>query len=126
MAMNSIDQIQQYVGDENLQKVLDHYKDLHAKLKDKSGAMLEEAGERDEKPTMMASAFAWMTTEVKMAMERNHTQIAKIMMNGCNMGIQSIGEYRSKYGGASKEAADLAGDLIHLEEDFSKSMEKYL
>lgn len=126
MAMNSIDQIQQYVGDENLQKVLDHYKDLHAKLKEKSGTMLEEAGERDEKPTMMASAFAWMTTEVKMAIERNHTQIAKIMMNGCNMGIQSIGEYRSKYGGASKEAADLAGDLIHLEEDFSKSMEKYL
>lgn len=126
MAMNSIDQIQEYVEDENLQKDLDHYKDLHAELKVKSEKMLAEAGEEGEKPTMMASAFSWLTTEVKMGLKKDDTQVAKIMMNGCNMGIQSIGENRSKFSEASKEAADLAGDLIHLEEDFSKSMAKYL
>lgn len=59
-------------------------------------------------------------------MNEDTVKLLKECNSGCKMGIQSIGEYRSKFSGASKEASDLAGDLIHLEEDFSKSMEKYL
>ena len=55
----------------------------------------------------MASTMSWLTTEIKMMMHNEGSQIAKIVMNGCNMGIQSIGENLTKYKTASEEAKKL-------------------
>ena len=59
----------------------------------------------------MASAFSWLSTEMKMMFKDDNNQIAKIMMNGCNMGIQSISEDINKYSNASSESVSLAKSL---------------
>ncbi len=47
-----------------------------------------------------AETFAWLTTEMKMLIRDDSSQIAKIMTNGCNIdGIQSIMEVLNETGG---------------------------
>ena len=55
----------------------------------------------------------------------NH-QAAKLMMDGCNMGIQSVCEYENKYESASKESKDTAHELVKIEKDFMEKMERFL
>lgn len=126
MAVNSIDQVQAYVEDENLQEILDCYKLKHEKIMEKTGRLLSEAGEGPEKPGMMASAFSWLSTEIKMLVKGSTSKVAKIMMDGCNMGIQSIAKYKNQYKEADKEAVKTAQDLIDMEEEFSKKMERFI
>ena len=57
---------------------------------------------------------------MKMMMHNEASQIAKIMMNGCNMGIQTIKENITKYKTASEEAVKLAQKLIKVEEEMWK------
>ena len=40
-----------------------------------------------------ASAFSKMTTEMKLMMKDDSSQVAKLVMDGCNMGIQTLGGY---------------------------------
>ena len=51
---------------------------------------------------------------------------AKILMDGCNMGIQSICGFRNQYAGASRESMDLADRLIRTEEALRDEMKAYL
>lgn len=126
MAIGSMKQISEYAENDNLREVLAHYKDKHEELEKKSSGMLKVCGKEEKEPGVMAAAFAWFTTEVKMMIQDDSSQIAKIMMNGCNMGIQSISEYQHEFAEASDEAQALAGELVRVEEDFMKDLKPYL
>ena len=116
----------EYSMKDGLSQTLEKYKEAHEKLQQEASEMLKEHGEPDKQPSLMASAMSWTTTEMKMFMRDDNTQIAKIMMNGCNMGIQTIGEDISKYQQASKEAVQLAEKLIDLEERFASDIKEFL
>lgn len=126
MAINSMNQIQDYVTDEGLTKLILESKERHEKLEAESTKLLEENGEYEKDPSMMASAMSWLTTEMKMMVKRSDTEIAKIMMNGCNMGIQTITEKSHEYENASPESKKLAEKLVKEEEDFMRELKKYL
>lgn len=126
MAINSMQQIQDYVTDEGLAKLIRESTERHEKLEAESTKLLEENGADEKEPGMMASAMSWLTTEMKMLVKRNDTEIAKIMMNGCNMGIQTITEKNHEYAGASPESRNLAERLVKEEEDFMDKLKEYL
>ncbi|HPF28988.1 MAG TPA: hypothetical protein PLZ77_02655 [Lachnospiraceae bacterium] len=65
-------------------------------------------------------------TDHKLMAEKDSHQIAKLMMDGCNMGIQSVSEYQNQYRNASKEALELAQKLVRAEEDFMEEMKQFL
>ena len=48
------------------------------------------------------------------------SQIAKLLMDGCNMGIQSIGKFLNEYEEASSESRSLAKKLLHMDEQLMK------
>lgn len=126
MAINSMNQIQDYVTDEGLTKLILDSKERHEKLEAESAKLLEEHGEYEKDPGVMASAMSWLTTEMKMLVKRSDTEIAKIMMNGCNMGIQTIAEKSHEYANASEESKKLAERLVKEEEDFMEKLKEYL
>lgn len=126
MAINSIDQVQEFVKDDSLLTLLEEYKKEHEHLKEQSCEFLNKAGEDGKTPPVMASAFSWITAEMKLLIKNDNTNIAKLMMDGCNMGIQSIGEFLNKYHNACDNAIKLAKELIRSEEEFSKKMENFL
>ena len=126
MAINSMNQIQDYTTSEGLATLIRESKERHEKLEAESAKLLEENGEYEKDPGMMASAMSWLTTEMKMLVKRSDTEIAKIMMNGCNMGIQTITEKAHEYEEASEESKKLAERLVKEEEDFMEKLKQYL
>ena len=126
MAINSMNQIQDYTTSEGLATLIRESKECHEKLEAESAKLLEENGEYEKDPGVMASAMSWLTTEMKMLVKRSDTEIAKIMMDGCNMGIQSIVEKSHAYADASEESKKLAERLVKEEEDFMEKLKQYL
>lgn len=126
MAINSIEQVRDSVKDGKMANILDAYEKKHHELEDESSKQLEMMGEKEKEPGLMASAMSWVSTEAKLMMNEDDHQIAKIMMDGCNMGIQSIGEYMNKYPEASSQSMDIAKKIIKAEENFMVEMEQFL
>ncbi len=126
MAINSMDQVMEYVQDKEQEEIIRSCTKKHRGLEDSISRQLNEHGAGEESPGLMASAMSWISTEIKMAMNNDSNQIAKIMMDGCNMGIQSLSEYLNKYTEASGESRQLAGELIKVEENFMKEMKQFL
>lgn len=126
MALDSLKQVREYVVDNKLLSVLDTYKRKHETLEEDTAKMLMECGKCEKEPGKMAVAFSYMTAEVKLMMNNDNHQIAKLLMNGCNMGIQSISTYRNDYPDAEQAVTDIAEDLIKIEEDFMKDLKQFI
>lgn len=126
MAVDSIRQVKEYAEKESLIKVLDEYDKKHRKFRDEIASQLKEYDEDGKDPEKMASAFSWITTEMKLMLKDDSQQIAKIMMDGCNMGIQSLSEYINKYTEASRESIALAKNIVKAEEAFAKELRDFM
>ena len=74
----------------------------------------------------MASTFSWFTTEMKLTFNSDNTQVAKLLIDGCAMGIKTLGEKAHQYDKADKKAADLAQKIIGTEEELMKKLKDYL
>ena len=126
MATDSLQQILEYTRDIRLQKLIEDYLDRHKKLGADAAETLQNSGYEAKTPGAVSSTFAWFTTEIKLSFNSDNTQIAKLLMDGCNMGIQSICGFRNQYAGASRESMDLADCLIRTEEALRDEMKAYL
>ncbi|MCM1570059.1 MAG: hypothetical protein NC081_11535 [Roseburia sp.] len=126
MAQKSVKHVRQYTSDEKLNELLEAYGEKHDKLEREIADLLNQYHKDEEEPGKMASASAWMKVETKMMMHPDNHQVAKLMMDGCNMGIQSVSEYVNKYPDASKESQDIARRLIKIEEDFMQEMKSFV
>lgn len=126
MAINSLHQMEEYEMSKEQQDMLVRYVGRHDDLQKEASTLLHRNHETDKQPGMMASAMSWLTTEMKMMMHNEGSQIAKIMMNGCNMGIQTIKENMTKYKTASEEAVKLAQKLIKVEEEMFKDAQAFI
>ena len=125
-ATNSMEQVQPYITDEKLKSTIDEYNDKHIKIGDECHQMLNEVNEEEKDPKVMAKAYSWVSTEVKLMMNNNSHEIANIMIDGCNMGIKSVSEYINKYKAASEESVNLAKNLVKMEQEFMDDMLVYM
>ncbi len=126
MAINSINQIQEHIENDRLSDVVSRYKKKHRELEKEAAALLEAEGKAEPSVKTAASAMSWITTNVKLMMDEGSGQIAKLLIDGCNMGVQGITENIHKYKEASKESKSLAQKLVKLEEDMMKDMKEFL
>ena len=74
----------------------------------------------------MASTFAWFTTEMKLTFDSSNSQIAKLLIDGCNMGIKTLGEKANELKEADKKALDLTRKIIQAEDELMKKLREYL
>ena len=63
---------------------------------------------------------------MKLMLHDDSSQIAKLLMDGCNMGIQSIGKFLNEYEEASSESRSLAKKLLHMDEQLMKELKPFL
>ena len=108
MAINSLNQVRDFVKDEKLHQLLDEYDKKHKALEEDISRLLEKHGEQEKDSHPAAAAFSRITTDVKLMLHDDSSQIAKLLMDGCNMGIQSIGKFLNEYEEASSESRSLA------------------
>jgi hypothetical protein len=125
-ATDSMEQVMPYVEDDNFRKLIDKYNEPHIKIGDECHQLLNEHNKDEQDPNGMTKAFSWVSTELKLWINDDTKKIAKIMMDGCNMGIQSLSEYINKYVNASKESIDLAKKLVKTEQNFMDELKEFL
>lgn len=126
MAQKSVKQVREFVTDENLSQLMEAYGEKHTALEREIASMLGSYGSKEDTPPKMAEIGSWMSVEMGMLMHPNNQEAAKKMMDGCNMGIQSVSEYVNKYPDADEKAHDLAKRLIKIEEDFMEEMKAFV
>ena len=126
MATNSMEQIQSYVHNKELQDLLHCYNEKHIQLGEEIHTILRDAGEPDKDPSPVAKAYSWISSQVKLKMDSSEKEVASILTDGCNMGVKSLSEYKNKYGGADAQAVDLCERLRKLEKQMAEDLESYL
>ena len=126
MGTDSIEQVKDFVTDEDLWNVIEKYNSKYKKLDDEIAQLLMESGRPEQEPGKMAVMFSWITTEMKLMIKDDSRQIAKLMMDGCNMGIQSISETINDTPEASRESKTAAKRLVKELEGFMKELKEFL
>ena len=132
MAVSSIQQILEFTQDSALQKILNKYIEQLQEVAIlvnhffRSESQLSADGFEPKDPGMLASAFSWFTTEIKLGMNSDNSEIAKVLIDGCSMGIKTLGERANTLCQADKSADSIARRIIKLEEEMIRELEPFL
>ena len=126
MGVSSIDDVLDYVHNQEFKKELTDCKQAHIKLKDEIQVLLDEYHDDGKDPNPIAQGMSWMKTNMKLVMHECDQTIADLMTEGCNMGVKSLNKYLNQYEAASEKAKDITKRLIHLEENLVVDIRKYL
>lgn len=126
MAIESFRQVQEYVKDTDLKQLISAYTEKHCQLEEEAASLLKESGNPEKSPGIMASAMSHFTTDIKLTLNSDNTQIAKLLIDGCAMGIKTLGEKSHQYSQADKKAVNLTDRIIRTEEYLMKKLKDFL
>jgi hypothetical protein len=126
MGVAAIDEVLDYVRDEELRGLLTECKDEHDRLKSEIQGLLDKYHDEGKEPNPMAKSMSWIKTNVKLVMNESDETIADLITDGCNMGVKSLNKYLNKYKAADEQTKDITKKLIKLEEKLSVDIRKFL
>lgn len=126
MAVKSFDEVMDRVKDLKMREQLEESRKKHQEIESKTESRLQEYGSEDKEPNKMATAMSWMKINMKLAVEPTDSEIASLMIDGCNMGIQSISRYLNKYPSANEEVKSMVDDVVKLEQKLMDELRFYL
>ena len=126
MGVSSIDDVLEYVSDEELKKYLTKCKDEHIELEEEINELLEKYEDDGKEPEIIAKGMSWMKTNMKLAINDSDHTIADLMTDGCNMGVKSLNKYLNKYRASDEVSKDITKRLINLEEKLAIDIRKFL
>lgn len=126
MAVTGLKEVEQRILDENMKKCISDSIEKHEKIGDRTHELLNKYKDSEKEPNPIAEAMSWLKINVNYLIDSSDSEIAKLMVDGCNMGIQSISKYLNQYKGADKEIKDIVDDVIKEEESLMKNLRAYL
>lgn len=116
MALESMDDIREHTDDKQIRELIDKYYDEHTGLSVDCRDMLDKAGADIKEPGVFAKMAAKLQTAMKMAVNDDQSQAAKLLTEGCNMGIETISGSLNEYRDADSKSVAIAERLRTLEE----------
>ena len=126
MGVESIDEVLEYVGSEELSEKLSKCKTEHEKLNGEVQKLLEKYHDEGKDPNPIAKGMSWMKTNVKLSLKASDRTIADLITDGCNMGVKSLNKYLNEYKAADEVSKDITKRLINLEEQLAIDIREYL
>ena len=126
MGISAIDEVKDHAADAELRALLDGYQREYAQLQNEIQGILHTYGEEGKGPNPVAKGMAWLKTNATLAVKESDATIARLITEGCNMGIESLNGYLNKYGGSDARADGFAKRLIRLQDRQLKALRKYL
>ena len=126
MGITSIDEVMEYIKNDNFRKILLTYKNEHVKLENEIQDFLNICHDDGKNPSPMAKSMSWMKINAKLVMNESDQTIADLITDGCNMGVKSLNRYLNQYQASDEKSKDITKRIIKLEENFAMEMRKFL
>ena len=127
MAVTSIEEVLDKLQDKKLIDLLSESKRHHEKLGNDLHELLREYRAEDKEPGLMAKSMSWFKTNMKVGMsEDSDAEAARLMTDGCDMGIKSLHKYLNQYKEANHTAKAICSRLINIEETLRSDLQRYL
>lgn len=126
MGVSSIEDVLEYVKDDELRELLSECKAEHDKLDVEIQKLLNKYNDIGKEPAAIAKGMSWMKTNMKLAMDESDRTIADLMTDGCNMGVKSLNKYLNQYEAADEVSKDITKRLINLEEKLAIDIREFL
>lgn len=126
MAVASIDEVLDRIGDSNMKRLLQESKNHHEKLGNEIHSMLNSHGTAQKEPAPVARGMSWVKTNMKMSVDNSDAAVADLITDGCNMGVKSLNKYLNQYKAADNESRKMCTNLISIEEKLCKDLTEYL
>jgi hypothetical protein len=125
-ATNSMEQVENYLHDAKLKSLIMEFNQKHIHLGDECHALLNEEYKDEKDPEPMSKFFAKLGTQAKLMINDDSSNIADLMVDGCNMGIKSLSKALNTFRNASPESVRLTKKLISVEKNFMDELLAYL
>ena len=126
MGTDAIEEVLTHIDDPKLEQILKEACDKHSELSEEIHNLLNDLGESGKEPNTMAKGMSWLKTNFKLTTDESDNTVADLITDGCDMGVKSLRRYLNQYSAADKNAKELAGKLIQVEENLRADMVKYL
>lgn len=126
MGTNAFKKVLPRVKSNGLKREIESCNTLHCQLGDRAHEMLKDIGADTKPPHAIASAMSDVKISMQLMMNESDAQVARLMTDGCNMGIKSLSHYMNEYKNASSGARELADELISSEDKLAVKLRQYL
>lgn len=126
MGIATLDDVMSSVVDYDLEQRLKSSKQEHENFRTAAEVMLNSIKDEGKSPNPMAKTMSHMKTKMATAVSKDDSTAAKLVIQGCEMGVKSLSRYLDKYKRADSRSRSLAMDIIAAEETLVTDLRKYI
>ena len=126
MSVNSLNDAAEKADNEALRKLLKDSVAGHAAIGREIQEQLRKHNAEGKNPAAVAGLMSKLKIGAQMLVNDGDETTAKLMYDGCSMGIEKLSEYANMYPAAEEAAKNAAGKLIRLEQRLADELRAYL
>ena len=126
MALASLDDVWEYVAGAELRAMINTTRSQHQMVSREIQSLLSEFGGTEKEPNPVARKMSSMMTKMKLGPERSDADCARVLKEGCEMGVESLKGYLDRYRGAEVPARALCRTLVAIEEQLARDLRGFL
>ncbi len=126
MGVDSFDLVLKYIKNEELRNIINETRLDHLDTLKKIKEQLNIYSSEGKDPNMIISEMSKIKMKVELSFNDSDSKIAKMMIDGCNMGIKALSEFKNKYNDADEKVLEICQRLISKEENLSKNLRRFL
>lgn len=126
MGIASIDDVLEHVEDDRFHQCLTDCRKEHEQLQSEIQNLLGRYQDEGKNPNPLAKGMSKVKTGIKLGMADTDATVADLMTDGCNMGVKSLNKYLNQYEAADEVSKDITKRLIHLEQQLTQQIRRYL
>ena len=126
MALASLDDVWEHVQHAELRAILNTTRAQHQSVGREVQMLLEEYGGKEKDPNAVARKMSAVVTKTKLGLDKSDAACARVLLEGCDMGVQSLHHYLNRYRGAEVPARALCRTLVAIEEQLGREMRGFL
>ena len=126
MALASLDDVWEHVQSAELRAILNTTRAQHQMVSREIQSLLSEFGAAEKEPSPVARKMSAMMTRMKLGTEKTDAGCARVLKEGCDMGVESLQGYLDRYRGAEVPARALCRTLVAIEEQLARELKAFL
>ena len=126
MGLSTINEVLPHTYSGTLRGLLSECRYEHEELDKELRSLLSEYGDKGKNPNPIVKGMSFIKTEATLLVTEGDSTIARIMTDGCNMGVKSLSKYLNEYRAADERSKNIAKRLIDSEEGLSRAIRTYL